>query len=280
MTTLRTGTRSAPAQPEGSRPSQHGRRTTAEPTPRDEEEALEVVEGAEPVGIPSVLGLLAGLGSAITQPGPLTRGIGRLGRDLAGIAWGTDDHLPSPKDKRFADPAWTLNPVYRRIGQAYTAFGAQFSRLVDEYEEQAGDWYDVERARFAVGALTSALAPTNTLPGNPAALKRAFDTAGLSLARSLRQFVRDVRTNGGLPAQTDRSAFTVGESLAVTTGAVVDRDEVAELIEYRSSTRTIHGRPLLIVPPPIGRYYFLDLRPGRSFVEYAASRGLRVFLIS
>ena len=28
-----------------------------------------------------------------------------------------------------------------------------------------------------------------------------------------------------------------------------------------------------MVPPPIGRYYFLDLRPGRSFVEYAVSRG-------
>src|SRR6202035_5238163 len=36
----------------------------------------------------------------------------------------------------------------------------------------------------------------------------------------------------------------------------------------------------LVIPPPIGRYYFLDLRPGRSFVEYAVSRGLQVFMIS
>jgi polyhydroxyalkanoate synthase subunit PhaC len=35
-----------------------------------------------------------------------------------------------------------------------------------------------------------------------------------------------------------------------------------------------------VVPPPIGRYYFLDLRPGRSFVEYAVSRGLQVFMLS
>jgi len=35
-----------------------------------------------------------------------------------------------------------------------------------------------------------------------------------------------------------------------------------------------------IVPPPIGRFSFLDLRPGRSFVEYALSRGLQVFLLS
>jgi polyhydroxyalkanoate synthase len=42
----------------------------------------------------------------------------------------------------------------------------------------------------------------------------------------------------------------------------------------------VHERPVLVVPPQIGRFYFLDLRPGRSFVEYAASRGLRTFLIS
>ena len=42
----------------------------------------------------------------------------------------------------------------------------------------------------------------------------------------------------------------------------------------------MHERPLLIIPPPIGRFYFLDLRPGRSFVEYAVSRGQQVFMIS
>src|SRR5206468_12852493 len=98
-----------------------------------------------------------------------------------------------------------------------------------------------------------------------AALKRAFDTAGASLVRGARQFMHDVRHNGGMPSQTDRSAFTVGVDLAISPGDVLDRDEVAELIEYRPSTSTVRGRPLLIIPPPIGRYYFLDLRPGRSF---------------
>jgi polyhydroxyalkanoate synthase len=173
-----------------------------------------------------------------------------------------------------------MNPIFRRLGQGYLALGAELDRLVDEYEKNAQDWHDVERARFAVGALTSALAPTNTLPTNPAALKRAFDTAGASLVRGARQFAHDVRHNGGMPSQTDRSAFTVGVDLGITPGNVIDRDEVAELIEYRPSTSTVRERPLLIVPPPIGRYYFLDLRPGRSFVEYAVSRGLRVYLIS
>ena len=46
------------------------------------------------------------------------------------------------------------------------------------------------------------------------------------------------------------------------------------------ATEAVLERPVLIVPPPIGRFYFLDLRPGRSFVEYATSRGLHTFLLS
>src|SRR5688572_465173 len=211
----------------------------AEPVPSDEAEAVGVVEGGEPVGIPSVIGVLKGVGSALAQPGPVARGAGRLVRNWVSIARGSDEHRPSPKDKRFADPAWSMNPIFRRLGQGYLALGAELDRLVDEYEKNAQDWHDVERARFAVGALTSALAPTNTLSTNPAALKRAFDTAGASLVRGARQFAHDVRHNGGMPSQTDRSAFTVGVDLGITPGNVIDRDEVAELVEYRPSTSTV-----------------------------------------
>ncbi|MFP5371665.1 MAG: PHA/PHB synthase family protein, partial [Actinomycetes bacterium] len=154
------------------------------------------------------------------------------------------------------------------------------TRLIDDYEAAGADWRDVERARFAANALVSTLAPTNTLPGNPAALKKAIDTGGGSIVRGLRNFLDDLRHNGGMPTQTDRSAFTVGADLGVTPGSVVYRDEVMELIQYAPSTPTVRERPLVVVPPPIGRFYFLDLRPGRSFVEHAVGSGLTVFLIS
>jgi polyhydroxyalkanoate synthase len=248
--------------------------------PQDEGAALSTVENGEPVALPTVGGLLRGVTLALGQAAPVAREATRLARDCARILRGTEEHLPSPKDKRFADPAWSLNPVYRRIGQTYLAAAAAASRLVDDLAARGTDWHDVERARFAVTALTSALAPTNTLPGNPAALKRAFDTAGVSVLRGLGHAVRDVRSNGGMPSQTDRSAFQVGRDLALTPGAVIARDEVAELIQYTPTTATVRARPVLVVPPPIGRYYFLDLRPGRSFVEFAVSQGLQVFLLS
>jgi len=98
--------------------------------------------------------------------------------------------------------------------------------------------------------------------------------------RGLGNFLGDVKNNKGMPSQTNRKAFQVGTDLAATPGAVVQRDHLAELIQYAPTTATVRSRPVVIIPPPIGRFYFLDLRPGRSFVEYAVSQGLQVFMIS
>ncbi len=231
-------------------------------------------------GITSLTGLAKGVARAIAQPGPLTSEIAGLVGNVASVLKGTEGFDPGPRDRRFSDPAWRGNPLYRRWMQGYVALASTLNSLVDHLEETDTDWRDIERSRFAVGVLNSALSPTNYLPGNPAALKTAFDTFGVSLARGARNFADDVRHNRGFPEQTDRSAFTVGEDLALTPGSVVYRDEVVELIQYAPSTETTYERPLMILPPPIGRYYFLDLRPGRSFVEYAVSRGITVFMIS
>jgi polyhydroxyalkanoate synthase subunit PhaC len=231
-------------------------------------------------GIASVLGLAKGVGRAVAQPGPLTRQVQQLAINVSSVVLGTEAFDPGPKDRRFSDPAWRGNPLYRRWMQGYVALAESLDALVDDLEESGTDWRDVERARFAVGVVASGIAPTNFLPGNPAALKTAFDTMGASVVRGARNFVGDLRHNRGFPSQTDRSAFAVGTDLAITPGAVVFRNEVLELIHYAPSTDEVHERPLLVIPPPIGRYYFLDLRPGRSFVEYAVSRGQQVFMIS
>ncbi len=243
-------------------------------------EALDAVEAGEPIGIPTVTALLKGVGKAFMQPGPVTREVGKLVTNVAKVVRGTEEFRPAPKDKRFADPAWSDNPIYRRWSQAYVALGQGLSGLVDEMEAKDVEWHEVERARFAVNVLTSLVSPTNLLPGNPAALKRAFETGGRSVLQGLGNAVSDVRHNGGMPSQTDRTAFAVGVDLALTPGAVVRRSEVAELLQYTPTTSKVRQRPLLVIPPPIGRYYFLDLRPGRSFVEHAVDQGLQVFLLS
>ena len=151
--------------------------------------------------------------------------------------------------------------------------------MLSEVEQTAG-WQRSTRARFVMDILTSAASPTNTLLGNPGALKRTFETGGANLVRGVEHFVSDLRHNGGMPSMAKPGALKVGEDLALTPGSVVDKDEYAELLHYTPTTEDVYERPVLVVPPPIGRYYFLDLRPGRSFVEYAVSRRLQTFLLS
>jgi polyhydroxyalkanoate synthase subunit PhaC len=233
--------------------------------------------GTDPVGVPSLAGTLAGTAAVVGRLSALNREGLALAAELARIVGGGSGITPDRKDWRFADPAWSQNPAYRRVAQSYLAGCTFLNAMVDDLGKSGRP---TDKARFLLNIMSSAAAPTNTLAGNPAALKRAFETGGGSLRRGAGNWWRDLRHNGGMPATVDRSAFAVGRDLAVTAGAVVDRDARGEVIQYQPTTQTVRRRPVLVVPPPIGRFYFLDLRPGRSFVEYAVSRGLQIFMLS
>jgi polyhydroxyalkanoate synthase len=199
-----------------------------------------------------------------------------LYRELLRTLLGLSERDVPVKDARFADPAWRENPAYRRLAQSYLAFCESVDRIAGDSQH----WRDRERARFLGGVLTSTLAPTNTLLGNPAALKRVAETGGLSLLSGIRNLIGDAISNKRLPSQVDSSTFKVGENLAATPGAVVFSNEMLELIQYQPMTPEVSQRPTLLVAPPIGKYYFMDLAPGRSFIEYAVSRGIPMFATS
>jgi polyhydroxyalkanoate synthase subunit PhaC len=243
----------------------------------------ESVGGGEAVGMPSLRQAAGGLAAALSQGTTVAREASRLGTELTRIARRRSDVAPAKGDRRFTDPAWASNPVFRMVQQGYLASAQALDQIVAALGEgRGGEGRSprAEQAQFAANIVTSAAAPTNFLMSNPAALKRAFETGGLSLARGARNFVHDVRHNGGMPSMTEPGVFEVGRDLAVTPGAVVARDAVAEVLQYTPATDEVFGRPVLVVPPPIGRFYFLDLRPGRSFVEYATGRGLQTFMLS
>ena len=172
--------------------------------------------------------------------GALYSGYWRLAGDLAGIALGSSPARPAAGDWRFKDPAWTDHPFYRRLGQAYTASCAVADETLDD---MARSGRASPAARFLLTVLETASAPTNTLLGNPAAVKRAYETGGLSLVRGMRNFAGDVRHNGGMPSTVDRSGYVVGRDFAITPGAVVDRDPYAEVIQYTPSTAAGAGPP-------------------------------------
>ena len=242
------------------------------------ERASGAVMGGEPVaGTLDPIKLTNALARAFGDPEVVMREAANLAVEGVRIAAGRSSVSPDGRDLRFADPTWRDHPYYRRLGQAYLAWSNAVSRVVEGADL---DWRTAERARFATNLLTSAVAPTNVFAGNPAAMKRAFETGGMSLLRGARNFVNDMVRNGGMPAQVDMRPFEVGKNLAATPGAVVHRDELFELVQYRPTTETVHARPVLMVPPQINKYYFVDLAPGRSFVEYAVNQGFQYFTIS
>jgi polyhydroxyalkanoate synthase len=246
--------------------------------PAADAKASESAGGGEVIGIPSLAEAVCGLAAALRQSQTITREVSRLSLEFTRVAAGRSSVAPAKGDKRFSDLAWTSNPLFRMIGQGYHASAGALDKILDDQGEARDA--RASRARFAANILTSATAPTNFLASNPAAIKHAFDTGGASLLRGARNFVSDVRHNGGMPSMVNSHAFEVGRDLATSSGAVMARDPVGEVLQYAPITKTVSERPVLIIPPPIGRFYFLDLRPGRSFVEYAASRGLQTFLLS
>lgn len=210
------------------------------------------------------------------SPGRIVRG-GSLAAELGSALAGRATFEPVKGDKRFTDPAWASNAIYRRLGQAYLAVERA---ILEAVEDADVDWPTRERARFAAGILASALAPTNTLAGNPSALKHAFDTGGMSLVRGGRNLLADLRHNRGMPRQVDSKPFRVGENVAATPGEVVFRNDVVEIIQYTPTTPTVRSVPLLVVWSVINRYYVLDLARDRSFIEYALGQGFQVFVTS
>ena len=215
------------------------------------------------------------LGALARTPGIVDRGASLAG-GVAAAVLGRSTVTPHKGDRRFADPAWVSHPFYRRLGQAYLTV----ERAIGDAVEDADiDWSTRERARFAAGILASGLAPTNTLVGNPTALKHAFDTGGASLVRGGRNLLGDLR-HTRMPRQVDASPFTVGENVGATPGEVVWRNEVLEIIQYTPTTPTVRTVPLLVVWSVINRHYILDLGKDRSFIEYAVGQGLQVFVTS
>jgi polyhydroxyalkanoate synthase len=79
---------------------------------------------------------------------------------------------------------------------------------------------------------------------------------------------------------TDSKAFELGVNIATTPGQVVFQNELMQLIQYEPATKKVWKRPLLIIPPWINKYYILDLREKNSFIRWAVSEGMTVFVIS
>ena len=187
---------------------------------------------------------------------------------------------PHEDDRRFRDHAWDDVPWLDVLKQAYLANARACAAL--PHEVAGLDESSRRRLGFAVRQMTDALAPTNFFPTNPEAIRAAFESAGASAVKGMRQFVRDLDPETGRLdiRMCAPDAFTVGETIAATPGKVVFQNDLIQLIQYTPATETVRRRPMLLIPPWMNKFYVMDLRPGNSMVEWLVGQGHTVFIIS
>lgn len=197
--------------------------------------------------------------------------------EVVRIVGNKSELAPDPKDKRFLDPAFRSNPFYRAGMQYYLAVRQGVGAWMDDL-----DFDDAERARasFVTNMILDSISPTNSLIGNPSALKKAFETGGGSLIRGLKNAYEDMTKNDGIVSQVDKRPFKVGENLATAPGAVVHRTEMMELIQYAPASDEVHATPFLIIPPQINKAYVNDLSPEKSIIRFLTGNGIQPFMVS
>ncbi|ROL77360.1 class II poly(R)-hydroxyalkanoic acid synthase [Pseudomonas vranovensis] len=216
------------------------------------------------------------LRQAIRQPLHSAKHVAHFGMELKDVIFGKSSLQPEGDDRRFHDPAWSQNPLYRRYLQTYLAWRKELHDWIDT--SNLSD-QDISRGHFVINLMTEAMAPTNTA-ANPAAVKRFFETGGKSLLDGLSNLAKDMVNNGGMPSQVNMDAFEVGKNLGTSEGAVVFRNDVLELIQYRPITEQVLEKPLLVVPPQINKFYVFDLSPEKSLARFCLRSNVQTFIVS
>jgi polyhydroxyalkanoate synthase subunit PhaC len=198
-------------------------------------------------------------------------------RALNGTPVSPSDGLNGDTDRRFDAQAWSQFPfnVVARAYQNNVALMKDAVRDVDGVTD-----YHAQLMEFALRLLLDASSPSNFLASNPELLALTQSEQGQNLVRGFKHMVEDIgRTlKGSAPAGTE--AFEVGQTVAVTAGKVVFRNELVELIQYAPATPSAYAEPVLIVPAWIMKYYILDLSPRNSMVKYLVDQGHTVFMMS
>lgn len=210
----------------------------------------------------------------------LLREWGQLWSDSLARAWGgKNEPVVSPEkgDRRFSHPAWSEQPIFDHMKQAYLLAARQSLEMVAN-SDLAPD--AKTRVAFFTKQLLNALSPANFAFSNPEAIQKALETGGVSLLSGLANMLADAGSPSGLVQRRSEDNFELGVNIAATPGKVIFQNEMMQLIQYQPSTEKVFRRPLLYVPPLVNKYYILDLQPKSSLVKWLVDQGHTVFVIS
>jgi polyhydroxyalkanoate synthase len=185
---------------------------------------------------------------------------------------------PERGDRRFKDPAWTEEPLFDAIKQAYLLAAKRALAMIENANGLDGDTRT--KVEFFTSQYIQALSPANFPLTNPEALRRAIETGSVSLLAGFANLLEDAASEAGLVQRRSNEDFELGVNIAATPGAVVYQNELMQLIQYAPATGEVYRRPILYIPPLVNKYYLLDLQPKSSLIRWLVEQGHTVFVVS
>jgi polyhydroxyalkanoate synthase len=186
--------------------------------------------------------------------------------------------VPERGDRRFNDPAWSDEPVFDYLKQAYLLAS---KRALDMVRAAEGlDEGTRTRLEFFTQTYLQALSPANFAFTNPEVIRRAIETGSMSLLSGLANLLADAAAQPGIVQRRTGYEFELGKDLAATPGSVVFQNELMQLIQYAPTSKEVWKKPILYVPPLVNKYYLLDLQPKSSLIRWLVEEGHTVFVVS
>lgn len=184
---------------------------------------------------------------------------------------------PLPQDKRFQEDGWKKWP-YNLMSQAFLLNQQWWHNATTGVEGVTQQHENV--VEFTARQMLDVFSPSNYPLTNPEVMAQTLSQGGMNLYRGWQNFIEDTSRAQAGKKPAGLEDFEVGRNLAISTGKVVYRNRLIELIQYAPTTEKVHPEPILIVPAWIMKYYILDLSEKNSLVQYLTSQGFTVFMIS
>ena len=187
--------------------------------------AVDAIAGADPASLPSASGSSthrshAASGDAVAKA-----------VSVSVLSWRTsplgDRKSPPPFRLALQGATWSTNPMYKRLAQAYLAACRGSTKSSTTWSSMCPGTGRASSVRHG----NSHQRDGTDQHGHrqPSRDQEDFETGGASSSLA-RNWVHDLRKNGGMPSVAKPGALKVGEDLALTTGAVIDKDDRAEVL--------------------------------------------------
>ncbi len=184
---------------------------------------------------------------------------------------------PKAYDHRFQHPSWEKAP-FQNWQQGFLAMQDWWDHATDQLRGLRPE--DADRTRFMVRQMLDVVSPSNFPAFNPEIIEETIKNHGNNLTEGAAHFARDLLKTLSQMHEPAPEGYQIGKELACTSGEVVFRNDILELIQYAPQTDRVQAEPILIIPAWIMKYYILDLSPQNSMVKYLVDQGFTVFMIS